>query len=162
MADLLAHQVQLSQLRQWSKSRVALLVHRLTLLRTRKLRPTAATILGPQGPGKIARRQIQYKHKGLRDQTRRSLVFNLHQQRIQADVELDTMPFHWKRWSKARVTSAYPPLSLLQTRKLVTHCGNITWTTRSWQDSTAPDSIKTHWPPSKPWRPLLFNLQQEH
>ncbi len=29
--------------------------------RTRKLRPTAATILGPQGPGKIARRQIQYK-----------------------------------------------------------------------------------------------------
>jgi hypothetical protein len=31
--------------------------------RTRKLRPTAATILGPQGPGKIARRQIQYKTK---------------------------------------------------------------------------------------------------
>ena len=26
--------------------------------RTRKLRPTAATILGPQGPGKIARCQI--------------------------------------------------------------------------------------------------------
>ena len=43
--------------------------------RTRKLRPTAATILGPQGPGKIARRQIQTQNtKALRREATEGFV----------------------------------------------------------------------------------------
>ena len=52
----------------------------LTLLRTRKLRPTAATILGPQGPGKIARRQIQYKTKASAIKLGRLCSFKKHEQ----------------------------------------------------------------------------------
>jgi hypothetical protein len=54
--------------------------------RTRKLRPTAATILGPQGPGKIARRQIQYKTKASESNLGGLLLFNHHTQRVLADV----------------------------------------------------------------------------
>ena len=44
------------------------------------------------------------------------------------------------------VSGAYgvgdPPVPIPNT-EVKTHCGNNTWTTRSWQDSTAPDSIHT-------------------
>ena len=43
------------------------------------------------------------------------------------------------------VSGAYgvgdPPVPIPNT-EVKTHCGNNTWTTRSWQDSTAPDSIQ--------------------
>ena len=51
------------------------MIHRLTLLRTRKLRPTAATILGPQGPGKIARCQIYYNTNPSGAKRRRGWLF---------------------------------------------------------------------------------------
>ena len=47
------------------------------------------------------------------------------------------------------VSGAYgvgdPPVPIPNT-EVKTHCGNNTWTTRSWQDSTAPDSIQTQKP----------------
>ena len=50
------------------------------------------------------------------------------------------------------VSGAYgvgdPPVPIPNT-EVKTHCGNNTWTTRSWQDSTAPDLVLNLTPPTR-------------
>ena len=50
------------------------------------------------------------------------------------------------------VSGAYgvgdPPVPIPNT-VVKTHCGNNTWTTRSWQDSTVPDLNTTPTPPTR-------------
>ena len=50
------------------------------------------------------------------------------------------------------VSGAYgvgdPPVPIPNT-EVKTHCGNNTWTTRSWQDSTVPDLLAKLTPPAR-------------